>query len=64
MANSTGRTVFFSSPWLTLARIAFAGIFFFWHYWTGISTRDLDDKINAASDRYTAINRCLSSTES
>jgi len=55
MAKSNGRTGFFSSPWLTLARIAFTGIFFFWLYWIGISTKDLDDKINAASDRYTAI---------
>ncbi|MBU1426248.1 MAG: hypothetical protein KKH12_13795 [Gammaproteobacteria bacterium] len=59
MAKSTARTGFFSSPWLTLARIAFTGIFFFWLYWIGISTKDLDDKINAASDRYTAIDTLL-----
>jgi methyl-accepting chemotaxis protein len=45
----------FNSPWATLARVVFTGVFFFWLYWIGTSTNDLDDKINAASDRYSSI---------
>lgn len=55
MAKSSNRTGFFNSPWLTLARVAFTGIFFFWLYWIGVSTIDLDEKINAATDRYSTI---------
>jgi methyl-accepting chemotaxis protein len=55
MAKSTKHTGFFHSPWLTLARIAFTAIFFFWLYWISVSTKDLDDRINAATDKYTAV---------
>jgi methyl-accepting chemotaxis protein len=55
MAKSTGRSSIFDSPWATLVRVVFTAVFFFWLYWIGISTKDLDDKINAASDRYTTI---------
>ena len=55
MAKHSEKTGFFNSPWLTLAKIAFTAIFFFWLYWIGTSTKDLDDKINAASNRFTAI---------
>jgi methyl-accepting chemotaxis protein len=55
MAKSTNRSGFFSSPWLTLARVVFTAIFFFWLYWIGVSTKDLDEKINATADRYTSI---------
>ncbi len=55
MASSTHKSGFFSSPWLILARIAFTAIFFYWLYWIGASTKDLNDKINAASNQFTAI---------
>jgi methyl-accepting chemotaxis protein len=55
MAKNTGRSSIFDSPWATLARAVFTAVFFFWLYWIGVSTKDLDDKINAASDRYTTI---------
>lgn len=45
----------FNSPWATLARAVFTAVFFFWLYWIGVSTNDLDEKINAASDRYSSI---------
>jgi methyl-accepting chemotaxis protein len=49
------RSSIFDSPWATAARLAFTALFFFWLYWIGVSTKDLDDKINAAADRFTAI---------
>lgn len=55
MASSTSKSGFFGSFWLTLARIAFTAIFFFWLYWIGVSTNELNDKINAASSRFTVI---------
>jgi len=55
MAKSTDRSSIFDSPWASLARVIFTAVFFFWLYWIGISTNDLDDKINAASDRYSTI---------
>lgn len=55
MAYGKNRTSIFNSPWATLARIAFTGIFFFWLYWIGNSTSDLGDKINAATNRLTTI---------
>jgi methyl-accepting chemotaxis protein len=55
MAKNNGRSSIFDSPWATLARVVFTAVFFFWLYWIGISTKDLDDKINASADRYTTI---------
>lgn len=55
MAHSKDKSSIFNSPWATLARIAFTGIFFFWLYWIGNSTTDLSDKINAATNRLTTI---------
>lgn len=55
MAKSTERSSIFDSPWATFARIIFTVVFFFWLYWIATSTKDLDDKINAAADRYTTI---------
>lgn len=55
MAKSSERSSIFDSPWATAARLAFTALFFFWLYWIGVSTKDLDDKINAAADRFTAI---------
>lgn len=55
MAKSSERSGIFDSPWATLARVVFTAVFFFWLYWIGVSTKDLDDKINAAADRYTTI---------
>jgi methyl-accepting chemotaxis protein len=55
MAHSKDKSSIFNSPWATLARIAFTGIFFFWLYWIGNSTADLSDKINAATNRLTTI---------
>src|SRR5664280_2846386 len=55
MAHVKNRSSIFNSPWATLARIAFTGIFFFWLYWIGNSTSDLSDKINAATNRLTTI---------
>ncbi len=45
----------FGSGWGVVGRIAFTAVFFYWLYWIGTSTIDLEDKINAVSDRYTAI---------
>ena len=55
MAKSNERPSIFDSPWATLARVVFTAVFFFWLYWIGLSTKDLDDKINASADRYTTI---------
>ncbi len=55
MAHSKAKSGIFNSPWATFARIVFTGIFFFWLYWIGISTSDLGDKINAATNRLTSI---------
>jgi len=55
MAKSSERSSFFESPWATAARVLFTVLFFYWLYWIGISTKDLDDKINAAADRFTTI---------
>jgi methyl-accepting chemotaxis protein len=55
MAKSAARSSIFDSPWATLARIVFTIVFFFWLYWIATSTKDLDEKINAAADRYTSI---------
>ena len=55
MAKINGKSSIFDSPWATLARVVFTAVFFFWLYWIGTSTKDLDDKINASADRYTTI---------
>jgi archaellum component FlaC len=55
MAKSNNRTGFFGSPWLTFARVAFSGIFFFWLYLIWNSTAGLNESIDATSDRLTAI---------
>jgi methyl-accepting chemotaxis protein len=55
MAHSKTKSGFFNSPWATLARIVFTGIFFFWLYWIAGSTSDLSDKINAATNRLTTL---------
>lgn len=55
MAKSNERSRIFDSPWATLARVFFTAVFFFWLYWIGVSTKDLDDKINASADRYTTV---------
>ncbi len=55
MVKNTEGSKFFSSGWATFGKIAFTGILFYWLYWIGISTVDLADKINAASDRFTSI---------
>ncbi len=55
MVKNTEGSKFFSSRWATVGKIAFTGILFYWLYWIGVSTVDLADKINAASDRFTSI---------
>lgn len=55
MAHSKAKSSIFNSPWATLARVIFTGIFFFWLYWIGVSTSDLGEKINAATNRLTTI---------
>jgi methyl-accepting chemotaxis protein len=55
MAHSKDKSSIFNSPWATLARVVFTGIFFFWLYWIGNSTTDLGDKINATTNRLTTI---------
>lgn len=55
MAKNSERSGFFDSPWATVARVVFTALFFYWLYWIGISTKDLNEKINAAADRFTAI---------
>jgi methyl-accepting chemotaxis protein len=55
MAHSKAKSGIFNSPWATLARIVFTGIFFFWLYWIATSTSDLSDKINAATNRLTTL---------
>jgi hypothetical protein len=55
MAHSKDKSSIFNSPWATLARVVFTGIFFFWLYWIGNSTADLGDKINATTDRLTTL---------
>jgi len=55
MAKNTEGSNFFNSPWATVARIFFTAIFFFWLYWIGNSTADLSEKLNASTERFTAI---------
>ncbi len=55
MAQSNERSSLFDSPWATAARVVFTALFFFWLYWIGTSTKDLNEKINAAADRFTTI---------
>jgi methyl-accepting chemotaxis protein len=54
MAKSVERSGYFKSHWLTLARIAFTAIFFYWLYLIWTSTADLNVKLDATTDRITA----------
>jgi methyl-accepting chemotaxis protein len=55
MAKSVERSGYFKSHWLTLARLAFSGVFFFWLYLIWNSTAGLNESIDATTDRLTAI---------
>jgi methyl-accepting chemotaxis protein len=55
MVKSAERSGYFKSPWLTLARLAFSAIFFFWLYLIWNSTAGLNESIDATTDRITAI---------
>ncbi|MFZ2163721.1 MAG: hypothetical protein WAW02_16025 [Sideroxyarcus sp.] len=54
MAKSVERSGYFKSHWLTLARMAFSAIFFYWLYLIWTSTADLNVKLDATTDRITA----------
>ncbi len=55
MTKTTEGSKFSNSPWVTVAKLGFTAIMFFWLYLIWNSTVDLSDKINAATDRYTKI---------
>jgi methyl-accepting chemotaxis protein len=54
MAKSIERSTYFKSHWLTLARIVFSAIFFYWLFLIWNSTAGLNESIDATSDRVTA----------